>query len=334
MKYKLAVCGGTFDHFHQGHAAFLQSALSVSEHVLIGITSDTYVGLRKPGISEMQSFIQRKAAVEQFLTGIQALDRVTIAAIDSVFYPKVWETLPIEAIICTEETKKGAEVINQDRKQKQLPLLEIFIIPFVADDTGKKIASTNIREGKINDQGTSYIQPTWFTNDLFLPEVEKQWFKKPFGELHKDINFLASEHPEKVVTVGDVVSRDCNALSFKQKLSIIDFVIQRKDTFHQIEELGFSGKEKTFETDNPSSTLTINLVRSIQQAVSLFAKEEQIVIIVHGEEDLAVIPLVLALPLGFVILYGQPNEGVVRLPVTSEAKDVAHSLLKRFIMHE
>ncbi|HSW88610.1 MAG TPA: DUF359 domain-containing protein, partial [Candidatus Saccharimonadales bacterium] len=234
-------------------------------------------------------------------------------------------------VITTEETKKGAEIINQDRKQKHLFPLEVFIIPFIVDDTGEKIASTNIREGKINDQGISYIQPSWFTSDVFLPEVEKQWFKKPFGELHRDNTFLTNEDPKKVVTVGDVVTQDCNRLFFKQKLSVIDFVIQRKNTFQQIQELGFSGKEKVFYVDNPASTLTIDLVQSITEAISLFSEDKQIIIVVRGEEDLAVIPLVLALPLGFVIVYGQPNQGIVRLSVTSEAKDVAHSLLRRFI---
>ncbi|HSW98109.1 MAG TPA: pantetheine-phosphate adenylyltransferase [Candidatus Saccharimonadales bacterium] len=331
MQYKLVVCGGTFDHFHQGHEAFLQAALAVSNQVLIGITSDIYIHQRKPGISQMQTFIQRKKAVEKFLSDIHASERVTIAPIDTVLYPKEWETLPIEAIISTEETKKGAEAINYDRQQKGLSALDIFIIPFIPDDKGEKIASTNIREGKINNQGISYIQPSWFTEDVLLPEIEKQWFKKPFGELHRDNTFLTNEDPQKVVTVGDVVTQDCNTLSFKQKLSIIDFVVQRKGTFHKIQELGFSGREKTFYVDNLASTLTLDLVRNIIHAISLFPEEKQVIIVVHGEEDLAVIPLVLALPLGFIIVYGQPNQGIVRLAVTTEAKNRAYSLLKRFV---
>lgn len=332
MKYKLVVCGGTFDHFHQGHVAFLQSALAVSSHVLIGITSDAYAHQRKSAVSQMQLFDERKAGVEKFLARIHAIDRVTIASIDSVLYPKEWEELPIEAIVSTEETRKGAEMINNDREQKGLSPLEIVITPLSPDDTGEKIASTNIREGKINNQGISYVQPKWFEKDVFLPEVEKQWFKKPFGELHRDTTFLANEDPQKVVSVGDVVTQDCNTIAFTQKLSVIDFMVQRKDTFTQIQELGFTGHEKIFHVVNPASNLTTQLVYSIMQAISLFPKEKQIIIVVDGEEDLAVIPLVLALPLGFTIVYGQPNQGVVRLMVTSEAKDIAYALLKRFVL--
>ena len=36
-----SVCmGGTFDVFHAGHEVLIQRALDVSEHVLIGLTTD------------------------------------------------------------------------------------------------------------------------------------------------------------------------------------------------------------------------------------------------------------------------------------------------------
>src|SRR5579883_685253 len=152
MKYKLVVCGGTFDHFHQGHASFLQAALEISDHVLIGITTDAFAN-QKLHADSLQPFEQRKKAVENFLTAINVLDRTTLMPISSVFYPKEWESMPIEAVVTTEETKKGADIINQDRKQKGLAPLDVVIVPLVSDEKGEKIASTNIRRGEINTQG-------------------------------------------------------------------------------------------------------------------------------------------------------------------------------------
>ncbi|MDO8451425.1 MAG: DUF359 domain-containing protein, partial [bacterium] len=63
-------------------------------------------------------------------------------------------------------------------------------------------------------------------------------------------------------------------------------------------------------------------------------------IIVDGEEDLLVLPVILASPIGAFILYGQPGyrtvpgqpgEGVVSVPVTSETKEKARILLGQFI---
>ena len=54
-------------------------------------------------------------------------------------------------------------------------------------------------------------------------------------------------------------------------------------------------------------------------------------IYVDGEEDLAVIPLVIASDEGSIILYGQPGEGVVFREVDQEAKEKARDMLACFI---
>jgi len=57
----------------------------------------------------------------------------------------------------------------------------------------------------------------------------------------------------------------------------------------------------------------------------------QAMIYVDGEEDLAVIPLVIASNEGSIILYGQPGEGVVFCKVDREAKEKARDMLTYFI---
>ncbi|HJK04728.1 MAG TPA: DUF359 domain-containing protein [Methanocorpusculum sp.] len=53
-------------------------------------------------------------------------------------------------------------------------------------------------------------------------------------------------------------------------------------------------------------------------------------ILVEGEEDLAVLPLIERLPDGALILYGQPNEGVVVCEVTPVLRQHAKELLSYF----
>ena len=52
---------------------------------------------------------------------------------------------------------------------------------------------------------------------------------------------------------------------------------------------------------------------------------------VDGEEDLAVIPLVIAAPDGAIVLYGQPHQGVVLRTVDCAAKETACNFLSHFI---
>jgi hypothetical protein len=60
-------------------------------------------------------------------------------------------------------------------------------------------------------------------------------------------------------------------------------------------------------------------------------KHPRAMIFVDGEEDLAVIPLVIASDEGSVILYGQPGVGVVLRLVDREAKEKARDMLTHFI---
>jgi len=78
---------------------------------------------------------------------------------------------------------------------------------------------------------------------------------------------------------------------------------------------------------NPAGTRTDELIRALTYAVA----HPPVTINVDGEEDLAVIPLILAAPLGTIILYGQPHKGVVVRTVTREAQETAQRFLDHFI---
>ena len=50
-------------------------------------------------------------------------------------------------------------------------------------------------------------------------------------------------------------------------------------------------------------------------------------IMVHGEEDLLVIPVCIYAPENAVVFYGQPNEGLVIVKVTSDIRNKTQKLL-------
>ena len=65
-KFKTAVVGGTFDHFHKGHKSFLNYGLSVSQKLIIGITSDEYVKNLKAQISNIKNTYQSSRHLKSF----------------------------------------------------------------------------------------------------------------------------------------------------------------------------------------------------------------------------------------------------------------------------
>ena len=77
---------------------------------------------------------------------------------------------------------------------------------------------------------------------------------------------------------------------------------------------------------NPPGTITDDLVKALTYAVD----HPPVTIMVDGEEDLAVIPLVIAAPPSSVVLYGQPREGIVLRTIDDGAKAAAKELLMQF----
>jgi len=49
---------------------------------------------------------------------------------------------------------------------------------------------------------------------------------------------------------------------------------------------------------------------------------------VNGEEDLLVIPVCIYAPDNSVVMYGQPNEGLVIVKITPEIRNKTQTLLK------
>lgn len=324
-KYKLLVCGGTFDLLHKGHKVFIKKTLDLSDKVLLGLTSDLYVQSFKSEI-ETEGFEHRKKIVEQFLDSINAEDIVEIVSINSAHEPYLESSIKYQAIAVTPQTKQAALGINAKRKEKGVPELKIIIIPMELAQDGKAISSTRIRNGEINRDGKLYVNPEWKNKKLILPENLRSELQKPWGEVLKEIP--QNINGTQAVVVGDAAAQKFNEKKIGQFLSIVDFLIHREIKFHELSELGFDG-QNVKKIKNSHGELTPELMQAVVEA---FSKKTKAVILIDGEDDLAVLPVLLIAPLGFSVFYGQPNEGLVRVDVTEEIKEKAYTLVGKFTL--
>ena len=159
-----------------------------------------------------------------------------------------------------------------------------------------------------------------------LPEAERPSLKRPFGQVYPDIRALLPRvRGHEVYAVGDVVTHNLLREGIAPRIAIIDGHTMRAPCT-RVPELPF----RRILARNPAGTISDDLVRAIRDAVA----HPPAVIFVEGEEDLAVLPLVLAAPAGVVILYGQPGEGVVLREVDREAKALATAFIDRFVHEE
>ncbi|HJJ28561.1 MAG TPA: DUF359 domain-containing protein [Methanocorpusculum sp.] len=138
---------------------------------------------------------------------------------------------------------------------------------------------------------------------LTLPKRHRALLKEPFGQLFPDFSdIIPVLRTHTFCTVGDVVSASAFRAGLTPDIAVIDGITKRLPYLSMPK---FSGH--IFHAQNPAGALSSELLRAVDAAV--FSRPA--VIVVDGEEDLAVIPLVNRLKDGDFLLYGQPDEGVV-----------------------
>ena len=361
MKYELIVCGGTFDFLHKGHKKFLQDVLSLSEKVLLGITSNVYISKFKndpsasSGQEQVEDFDVRRKKVLDFLESIGAGDRVEIVSIDQAYEPLLTSKFSPKAIAVTPQTQKTAIEINKKRKELGLSPLEIIVIEMEKAGDGELISSSRIRNGGINREGRLYVQNSWKNKTLTLPQNLRPILQKPLGKILKVVPLDIDS--SKVITIGDITTQKFNEKNVGQFLSVVDFAVKRQKKFDKLSDLGFIENLETIKVNNPAGSITWDLFESVRKT---FKTNDPKIILVAGEEDLAVLPVMLIAPLGFTIYYGQPSyvshfakasrlkktstdakaladrsegkpdEGLVEVLVTEENKEKVFELVSKF----
>ncbi len=163
-----------------------------------------------------------------------------------------------------------------------------------------------------------------------LPETLRGELARPRGTLVKGkedevskrvSDFVRKRGLCKVITVGDVVTRSMVSAGVKPDLSIIDGKTLRGPK----EKINYA-VDKTYRLVNPAGLIAADAWKAIGKALK---DNRKIMIVVEGEEDLLGIPVVLLAPTGSLMLYGQPNEGIVIVEVNNEVRKITRDMLSR-----
>lgn len=160
--------------------------------------------------------------------------------------------------------------------------------------------------------------------DLRVPPELRGAFKKPFGELYAGEGLIPAKKikavlkGEKLVIVGDVTLRNMLAVGVRPDLAIVDLKSKRKEAA----DMELEGT--VVKAVNPPGMISKDLWDKIHEAI----EKSSTTILVDGEEDLAVLPCIIEADWDTVILYGQPDEGIVYVHVNEETKLEAGMILK------
>ena len=159
-----------------------------------------------------------------------------------------------------------------------------------------------------------------------LPEDIRAQLKTPLGDLIHD-NDPNKESIVKhffaesvVITVGDKTTENILQFGLKPQIQIIDGLEKRNQRIVPADD--------TINTNlscrNPPGEITEESMQIIQKA---FSCESPVRITVDGEEDLLVIPACVFAPENSVVMYGQPNEGLVIVTITPEIRAKVQKIL-------
>ena len=159
-----------------------------------------------------------------------------------------------------------------------------------------------------------------------LPENLREDFKKPLGKLIIDSqankeNILKEIPPNSfLITVGDVTSEKIMNFGLMPSLQIVDGKTKRGQ--YDIPET--SQPVISVKCDNPPGEINLECVDIIRECLT---STSPLRLEVNGEEDLLVIPVCIYAPEGAVVMYGQPNEGLVVVHINSEIRNKTKSLM-------
>ena len=141
------------------------------------------------------------------------------------------------------------------------------------------------------------------------------------GEIPQPYEILALSHGDApIVAVGDVVTLNLENVGIIPILSILDGKTKRAD----LEGSDARRKGADLIIPNPQGSITRELWDAIASCDFQNRK-----IFIDGEEDLATLPAILYAPMGSIVVYGQPDEGIVVVHVTDEKKNEIKSIIHK-----
>jgi len=320
MKYKLSSIVGTFDHFHKGHQTLLNHAFLQADKIIVGITSDDFVEGKRLS-SLIESFKIRQQSVLDYAKNQGKLDYIEIVQLNDMFGPTLTD-FNIDCLVVSPLTEFGAKIINQKRAIQKFSQLPIEICNLELSSDQRPISSSRIRAGEINRQGFVYSQ--LLKENITISENQKLKLKKPFGDVYANTKDLKNSLTklDNIIAVGDTATRLCIENNIAIAFGVFDNLEKRQKVNQPLRQIIIN--KLILKASNPPGHISCDLVQKLIQAIKSRAFVE-----VEGEEDLAVIPLILLLPIGSKVLYGQPGEGIVLVKVTEETKNQIKQLLDK-----
>jgi len=130
---------------------------------------------------------------------------------------------------------------------------------------------------------------------------------------------ILKEKPPCIISVGDVVSQNMLKQGIQPHIIIVDNRVMREG----IKPIKTTMNKK-INVKNPAGTLTQETWLVIEKALK---QKQPTQVLVEGEEDLTTLVAVLKAPENSLVVYGQPQEGIVAVKASKAKKEKVHQII-------
>jgi uncharacterized protein (UPF0218 family) len=179
-----------------------------------------------------------------------------------------------------------------------------------------------------------------------LPKDLRASLRDPIGKLFTGTpqnaaksakDYIAENKPAITVSIGDYCTKSLFDVHFLPDIIIYDGKTLREKKINL--DLDLYQDVKAFNPPEWISQKAWKILDStIKQIQSYTSNKCRVAVRIDGEEDLLVIPAIILLPLGSMVVYGQPpittDEGIVCAFITPSLKKLVKDLLRKFETHE
>ena len=162
---------------------------------------------------------------------------------------------------------------------------------------------------------------------LRLTDELRVRLKSPLGELlkgtpdenmRKVLEAIEKEKPKRIVCVGDAVSRNAIKAGVPVDVRVVDNRIMRKKAGPMKLEA-----KRILYAKNPPGTLDLTAWQALSEAIERGGS----LMVLEGEEDLLTLAAIVEAPVPSIVIYGQPEEGIVMVRVDEKKKRETHAII-------
>lgn len=129
-----------------------------------------------------------------------------------------------------------------------------------------------------------------------------------------------------IVTVGDMATYNALGMGLKPRVIVYDGKDEKKHVDKVIKSAIYAYKGRYNRVVNPYGRITKELWRVVKNS---FRSRRKVKIKVDGNNNFALVPIILEAPKHTKIIYGMPGKGIVLVEVNDKIKNVCRELLKQ-----